>query len=84
MREAKARGANVTCEVTPHHLVLSEDDITGAYETFLKVNPPLRTPADRQALIDGVADGTIDAIVTDQRRMRRGRRRANSNSRPSA
>lgn len=65
VREAKARGANVTCEVTPHHLVLSEDDITGAYETFLKVNPPLRTPADRQALIDGVADGTIDAIVTD-------------------
>ena len=55
----------MTCEVTPHHLVLSEDDITGAYETFLKVNPRLRTSADRQAIIDGVADGTIDAIVTD-------------------
>ena len=65
VRAAKAEGLPVTCEVTPHHLFLSEDDIDDAYNTSLKVNPPLRTKSDCQALIEGVVDGTIDCIVTD-------------------
>ena len=65
VRAAKAEGLPVTCEVTPHHMFLTEDDITEAYETSLKVNPPLRTPADAAAVIEGVLDGTVDAIVTD-------------------
>ena len=65
VRAAKAEGLPVTCEATPHHMFLTEDDITGAYETALKVNPPLRTAADAAAVIDGVLDGTVDAIVTD-------------------
>ena len=65
VRQFKDRNVSVTCEVTPHHLALTEDDITQAYETALKVNPPLRTEADRQALVAAVADGTIDCIVTD-------------------
>jgi dihydroorotase len=64
VRDAKARGIAVTCEVTPHHLVLTEDDIT-TYDTSLKMNPPLRTKADRAAIVEGVADGTIDCIATD-------------------
>ncbi len=65
VRAAKAEGLPVTCEVTPHHLFLNEDDITDAYDTSFKVNPPLRTKEDAAALIAGVADGTVDAIVTD-------------------
>lgn len=65
VRAAKAEGLPVTCEVTPHHLFLTEDAIDDAYPTSLKVNPPLRTEADTQALIAGVADGTVDAIATD-------------------
>lgn len=65
VRAAKEKGLPVTCEVTPHHLFLSEDDIDSTYNTSLKVNPPLRTQEDREALIDGVKDGSIDAIVTD-------------------
>ncbi|MCI9627932.1 MAG: dihydroorotase [Eggerthellaceae bacterium] len=65
VRAAKAEGLPVTCEVTPHHLFLTEDDITDQYQTSLKVNPPLRTPDDAIALVEGVVDGTIDAIVTD-------------------
>ncbi|WP_165044223.1 dihydroorotase [Adlercreutzia sp. ZJ138] len=65
VRTAKAEGLPVTCEVTPHHMFLTEDAIGDDYNTFLKVNPPLRTAADAQALIEGVADGTVDAIVTD-------------------
>ncbi|MDO4589908.1 MAG: dihydroorotase [Slackia sp.] len=65
VRAAKDKGLPVTCEVTPHHLFLSEDDIDSTYNTSLKVNPPLRTEADRQALVEGVKDGSIDAIVTD-------------------
>lgn len=65
VRAAKAEGLPVTCEVTPHHLFLTEDDITDEYPTSLKVNPPLRTPDDAVALVEGVVDGTIDAIVTD-------------------
>lgn len=65
VREGKARGIQVTCEVTPHHLVLNEDDITTTYNTNLKMNPPLRSKADNTALIEGIKDGTIDCIVTD-------------------
>ncbi len=65
VRAAKAEGLPVTCEVTPHHLFLTEDAISDDYDTNLKVNPPLRTAADACALIDGVCDGTIDVIATD-------------------
>ena len=65
VRAAKADGLPVTCEVTPHHLFLTEDNIGDDYSTALKVNPPLRTAADAEALIAGVIDGTVDAIVTD-------------------
>ncbi len=65
VRAAKAEGLPVTCEVTPHHLFLSEDDITDEYNTCLKVNPPLRTKEDAAALLEGVMDGSVDAIVTD-------------------
>ena len=65
VRAAKAEGLPVTCEVTPHHLFLTEDAIGDDYNTSLKVNPPLRTAEDAAALIEGVIDGTVDAIVTD-------------------
>ncbi|MBI4612591.1 MAG: dihydroorotase [Planctomycetes bacterium] len=64
VREAKSRGLPVTCEVTPHHLTLTDEACTG-YDTSTKVNPPLRTPADIEALIEALAEGTIDAIATD-------------------
>ena len=65
VRAAKADGLPVTCEVTPHHLFLCEDDITDTYDTNLKMNPPLRTADDAAALREGVLDGSIDCIVTD-------------------
>ena len=65
VRAAKARGAAVTCEVTPHHLFLTEDDLTHDYDTNFKMNPPLRTEADRLALVAGLVDGTVDCIATD-------------------
>lgn len=65
VREAKAEGLPVTCEVTTHHLFLTEDVIRDDYNTFFKVNPPLRTKEDVAALIEGLVDGTVDAIVTD-------------------
>ena len=64
VRRAKADGLPVTAEVTPHHLALTDDLLVG-FDSVFKVNPPLRTSADIQALKDGVADGTIDAIATD-------------------
>jgi dihydroorotase len=64
IRRAKARGARVTAEATPHHLAFTEDALTG-YDTNLKMNPPLRTEADRQSLIAGLRDGTLDIIATD-------------------
>jgi dihydroorotase len=64
VRRAKAEGVAVTAEVTPHHLVFTDEDLR-TYDTHLKVNPPLRTHEDRAALRAGVADGTIDAIATD-------------------
>lgn len=65
VREGKRQGAHVTCEVTPHHMFLTEDVIGRDYNTSFKVNPPLRTAKDARALIDGVADGAVDCIVTD-------------------
>ena len=64
IRWAKARGIAVTAEVTPHHLLLTEDLITG-YDPVYKVNPPLRSHEDVFALREGVADGTIDIVATD-------------------
>ncbi len=65
VKSAKAEGLPVTCEVTPHHLFLNEDDITDAYDTNLKMNPPLRLPSDMEALVEGILDGSIDCVVTD-------------------
>ncbi len=64
VRFAKSRGIKVTAEVTPHHLLLTEDLITG-YDPVYKVNPPLRTESDVLALRAGLADGTIDIVATD-------------------
>ncbi|WEG72623.1 dihydroorotase [Vagococcus intermedius] len=64
IREAKLAGVKVTCEVCPHHLILTDRDITKDHGQF-KMNPPLRSEEDRQALINGLLDGTIDCIATD-------------------
>ncbi len=64
IRSAKARGVKVTAEVTPHHLTLSDKELT-SYDTNLKVNPPLRSESDIKELKKGLKDGTIDAIATD-------------------
>jgi len=64
VRWAKGEGVKVTCEVTPHHLTLTEKAVMD-YDTNAKVNPPLRTQEDINALLDGLKDGTIDAIATD-------------------
>ncbi len=64
VRDAKRRGLPVTCEVTPHHLTLT-DEACAAYDTRCKCAPPLRSPADRGALLEALADGTIDVIATD-------------------
>src|SRR5262249_14649159 len=64
LRDAKARGIRVTAEVTPHHLVLTEDAVR-SWDANTKMAPPLRTKRDVEALIEGLADGTIDCIATD-------------------
>ena len=64
VRWAKSQGIAVTAEVTPHHLMLT-DDLAESYDPVYKVNPPLRTAADVQALREGLADGTIDIVATD-------------------
>lgn len=64
VRRAKADGVNITCEVTPHHLLLDDRSIISD-DAMLKMNPPLRTLADRQSLWAGLMDGTIDVIATD-------------------
>ena len=64
VRRAKREGIKVTCEVTPHHLVLEQSAVAG-YDTNAKMNPPLRTEPDRAALVEALADGTVDAIATD-------------------
>ncbi len=64
IRWAKSRGCDVTAEVTPHHLLLT-DDLATSYDPLYKVNPPLRTADDVEALRLALADGTIDAVATD-------------------
>ncbi len=64
VRQAKKRGVKVTAEVTPHHLTMT-DEAVNLFDTSTKVNPPLRSQADVEAMIEGLRDGTIDAIVTD-------------------
>ncbi len=64
IREAKSRGVRVSCEVTPHHFSLTEEAVR-SFNTAAKMNPPLRSEADRQALLDGLRDGTIELIATD-------------------
>ena len=78
VRRAKEAGISVTCEVTPHHLTLTDESVMGgqggspfaplgedAYDTYAKVNPPLRARRDMGAMVEGLADGTIDIIATD-------------------
>ncbi|MHA6484704.1 dihydroorotase [Paenibacillus sp. strain BS8-2] len=65
IRLAKSVGTRITAEVCPHHLILSDEDIPGLDDANWKMNPPLRTPRDVQAVIEGLEDGTIDMIVTD-------------------
>jgi dihydroorotase len=64
VRDAKARGLSVTCEVTPHHFTLT-DAVCADYDPATKVMPPLRSAADVEALVEGMADGTVDCIATD-------------------
>jgi len=65
IRRGKAEGVKVTAEATPHHFTLTDDLIGERFDTNLRVNPPLRTEADRQAVIEGLIDGTIDCIASD-------------------
>jgi len=64
VRRARAEGVKVTCEVTPHHIALG-DDAVQSFSTNLKMNPPLRGELHRRAILEGIADGTVDAIATD-------------------
>jgi dihydroorotase len=64
VRQAKARGVNVTCDVTPHHFTLSDEDLAN-YDTNYKMKPPLRSAGDVEALLGGLADGAVDAIASD-------------------
>jgi dihydroorotase len=67
VRYGKARGIRVTCEVTPHHFVLTDEMLRApiAYDTNVKMNPPLRDAADRDAMLAGIADGSVDVVATD-------------------
>jgi dihydroorotase len=67
VRAGKERGVRVTCEVAPHHFILTDDALQAPvqYDTNLKMNPPLREAADRDAMLDGLSDGTVDVIATD-------------------
>ncbi|PYX89767.1 MAG: dihydroorotase, partial [Acidobacteria bacterium] len=64
VRRGKRARARVTCEVTPHHFTLIDENV-GEYNTNFKMNPPLRSAADRDAILVALRDGTIDAIATD-------------------
>ena len=64
VRAAKAAGTRITCEVTPHHLLLTDEAVSG-FDPNTKMKPPLRGTADREALLQGLQDGTVDAIATD-------------------
>ena len=65
IRRAKAQGVNVTAEATPHHFTLTDTEIGKEFNTNLKMNPPLRTQYDVDAVIEGLVDGTIDSIASD-------------------
>jgi dihydroorotase len=67
VRKGKEAGVRVTCEVAPHHFTLTDEALAApvAYDTNTKMNPPLREVADRDAMLDGIADGSVDAIATD-------------------
>jgi dihydroorotase len=67
VRYGKGRGVSVTCEVTPHHFVLTDEMLAAPvpYDTNAKMNPPLRDAADRDAMLQGIADGSVDVIATD-------------------
>jgi dihydroorotase len=65
VRAAKAAGVQITCEASPHHLCLTDEEVRSLDPHRFKMNPPLRTAADRQALIEGLRDGTIECIATD-------------------
>ncbi|MEO8522230.1 MAG: dihydroorotase [Acidobacteriota bacterium] len=67
VRAGKERGVRVTCEVSPHHFTLTDEALDGPvkYDTNLKMNPPLREAADRDAMLEGIADGSVDVIATD-------------------
>ena len=64
VRQARRNGLRITCEVAPHHFLLTEEHV-GCYDTHAKMNPPLRSAADRDAMIQGILDGVVDAIATD-------------------
>ena len=64
VRQARRSGLRVTCEVTPHHFLLTDEHV-GFYDTNMKMNPPLRSAADRDAMIQAILDGVVDAIATD-------------------
>jgi dihydroorotase len=64
VRQARRNGLRVTCEVAPHHFLLTEEHV-GLYNTHAKMNPPLRSAADRDAMIEAIFDGVVDAIATD-------------------
>src|SRR6185312_15941103 len=64
VRKARRNGLRVTCEVAPHHFALN-DEAVGEYDTHAKMNPPLRAERDREAIIAGILDGSVDAIATD-------------------
>jgi dihydroorotase len=67
VREGKQHGAKVTCEVAPHHFTLTDEALSTplSYDTNVKMNPPLRSAADRDEMLNGIVDGTVDAIATD-------------------
>ena len=67
VRKAKEAGVHITCEVAPHHFTLTDEALAApvAYDTNTKMNPPLREAADRDAMLDGITDGSVDAIATD-------------------
>jgi dihydroorotase len=65
VRVARGAGVKISCEATPHHLCITDEEVRSLDATRFKMNPPLRTEADRQALIEGLRDGTIDCIATD-------------------
>lgn len=82
LRRAKARGVRVTADVTPHHLLLTEELCAG-YNTLAKVNPPLRRKQDCEALLEGLLDGTIDAIATDHAPHREAEKRTTFDAAPA-